>query len=128
MKSRLLLPLLALSGMASCCGANPFDNWALFDAWIATNRDCSRFAAALYLPGMSTVDDYLGVVVFDAQTLPDLAALPTAPILSVEARRIRLVETMDEPRRWIVLDATNALVREVSPPASYETESWIEAG
>lgn len=128
MKSPIPFLLLALSDVASCCCANPIDNWTSFDAWVATNRDCSRFAAALYPPGMSTVGDFLGVVVFDAQTLPELAALPTEPILSVSARRIRFVETMDEPRRWIVLDATNAAVREVSPPASYETEGWIEDG
>ena len=123
-----LLVISAIGMAYACRGQTILSDWMSFDDWVSSNRHCSHFAAPLYPPGMTQVGEYLGIVVFDESGLPVLSELPCESILSIDARRIRLVETMDEPRRWLVLDATNAVVREISPPPSYATESWVQTG
>lgn len=123
-----LLVISAIGMAYACRGQTILSDWTSFDDWVSSNRHCSHFAAPLYPPGMTQVGEYLGIIVFDESELPVLSELPCEPVLSIDARRIRLVETMDEPRRWLVLDATNAVVREISPPPSYATESWIQTG
>lgn len=128
MHAKRLFALSVAAAALESRGQTVLSDWASFDAWVSSNRHCGHFAAPLYPPGMTQVGEYLGVVVYGGQLLPELSELPEEALLSIPARRIRLVETTDGPRRWVVLDAAENTVREVVPPNGYGPEGWIENG
>ena len=107
--------------------SEPFTDWAAFDAWVEASRDCSRFAGALYPPGMSRVGDSLGILMFDPNELPELDALPEETLLGAHGHRIFLWDDGTTPVQWTIRDSTGAVVRVLFPTNAFDPDDWVES-
>ncbi len=107
--------------------SEPFTDWAAFDAWVEASRDCSRFAGALYPPGMSRVGESLGILMFDPDELPELDALPEETLLGAHGHRIFLWDDGTTPVQWTIRDSTGAVVRVLFPTNAFDPDDWVES-
>ena len=127
-----LVPALCILHSALCIlpahgDSATFSDWAAFDTWVETSRDCARFAGALYPPGMSRVGESLGILAFDPDAFPELDALPEETLLGARGHRVFLWDDDTIPAQWTVRDSTGAVVRVLFPTNACDPVDWIEA-